>query len=168
MELANLGHNVTVFAPDKDQSDTPNLHFIWAEKVYETTYAEDENVNEKYGANPSPFKIIKDIWPGVFPMCQGLHDSDGFKQLMNYPKDFKVDLLMVDLTIGPCWAGFLHKFKYPPLVGFTAFEIPDYIYDFMDGHSQPAYIPHQTAQFANNMDFFERFTNFYVKVFEHL
>lgn len=163
-----MGHNVTVFAPDKDVSTITNLHFIWAEKVYETIYPPEENTNEKYSQATSPFSIITDVWPGVLPMCESLLDTDGFRQLLNYPNSFKVDLLIVDITIGPCWAGFLHRFKYPPIVGITAFEIPDYIYDYMDGHRQPAYIPHQTSEYTNNMNFFERFTNFYVNIFEHV
>lgn len=159
---------MTVFAPDKDSApDVSGLHFIWAEKVYATVYPEDENVNNKYSSNP--FASFWEVWPGVLTMCDALLSSKGFDTLMSYPTDtFKVDLLLVDVTIGPCWAGFMHKFKYPPVVGLTAFAVPGHVYEYMDGHRQPAYIPHQMVEYSDNMNFMERFTNFYMHVVEHL
>lgn len=148
-----MGHNVTVLAPDKDESTIPGLHFIWAEKVYEAMNPAEVNTNDQLVMSANPFSIITQVWPASLPMCVALFASDGFKQILNYPSDFQVDLLIADTTIGPCWTGFMHKFNYPPLIGLTAFEIPDYIYDYMDGHSQQAYIPHQTVGYTNKMTF---------------
>lgn len=168
-ELARNGHNVTVFAPDKEESTIPNLHFIWSEKLYSTLLPFREHTNEFYGPpEVNPFRPIVKVWPGKVLACEALLSSNGFDTLMNYPESFKVDLLITDVSTGPCWTGFLHKFHYPPTVGIIPYEAPDFMYDIIDGHPQSAYIGHHASDFGSEMTFGERFVNFYAQVLERL
>lgn len=100
--------------------------------------------------------------------CKGFFESNGFSTLMNYPDDFKFELALVDFNCGPCLLGFLHKFNYPPVVGLSAFSVPPYIYDYVGGHRQPAYVPHYDVNFDNNMNFFQRVFNHLVIFWEEL
>jgi hypothetical protein len=70
---------------------------------------------------------------GAF-MCEGIAKSvKGMKAIQNYPSDFKFDLVLHDYTCGPCLLGLLPKFKYPPVIGISAFNNPPYTVDIVGG-----------------------------------
>lgn len=94
--------------------------------------------------------------------------SNGFRTLLNYPNDFKFDLILYDFTTGQCLLPFLHKFNYPPLVAVTAFSHPSYLVDLVGGHHYYAYVPHNVFFFEKDMLFWQRFLNFAVYVEEYV
>lgn len=69
----------------------------------------------------------------------GVLQSQGLDTLLGYPSDFKFDLVIYDFIFGPCLIPFLHKFKYPPLIGVSAFNIPSIKRGLIGGHIYPAY-----------------------------
>lgn len=69
-------------------------------------------------------------------------ETNGFAQLLAYPDDFRFDLVIYDLTPGPCLLPYLYKFNYPPLVAVSAYNIPSYITEAIGGHQYYAYVPH--------------------------
>lgn len=81
------------------------------------------------------------------------------KQLLDYPDDFQFDLVLTDYTLGPMLLGFVHKFKYPPLIGMSAYLNPPNTIDGMSNHIFPAYIPFLTTKYTGDMNFFQRFEN---------
>lgn len=96
---------------------------------------------------------------GTF-MCEGIALSKGLDVIMNYPKDFKFDLVLHDFTCGPCLLGLLPKFKYPPLIGVSAFNNPPYTVDIVGGDklgltTKPFYL----LNYDINMNIFERIHN---------
>lgn len=99
--------------------------------------------------------------------CQGIQRANGLKTLLNYPDNFKFDLILYDYTLGPCLIGFLHHFNYPALVSVTAFNNPPYTSDIVGGHNQYSYIPYLTSKFSNKMSFLERIFNLYLYAVDH-
>lgn len=92
--------------------------------------------------------------------------SDAFHALNSYPDDFKFDLVIYDLTAGPCFLPFLHKFKYPPMIAVTAFTNPSFITSFMGGNHYYSYVPHTFLPFSQNMTFWQRVQNFAMHIEE--
>lgn len=94
-------------------------------------------------------------------MCEGVAKSTKGMSLINsYPKDFKFDLVIHDYTCGPCLLGLLPKFRYPPVIGISAFNNPPYTVDIVGGDklgltAKPFYSLH----YDSNMNFFQRLIN---------
>lgn len=90
--------------------------------------------------------------------CLGV-PGKGFDAIMNYPDNFKFDLVVHDFVCGPCLLGLLPKFNYPPLIGITAFSNPSFTVDIVGGHKYPAYIPMFMMPWGMDMKFHERIYN---------
>lgn len=105
---------------------------------------------------------------GVF-MCEGISLSKGLDVIRSYPDDFKFDLVINDYTCGPCLLGLLPKFKYPPLIGISAFNNPPYTSDIVGGDklgltTKPFYI----LNYDLNMNIVERIHNGFINFLDSL
>lgn len=98
----------------------------------------------------------------------GAVESNGFRTLLNYPDNFKFDLVVHDFTVGSCLLPFLHKFNYPPMLAVTAFGYPSFTNDLIGGHHYYSYVPHMFLPFDDEMSFVQRFLNFLIHVEEYL
>lgn len=94
--------------------------------------------------------------------------TNGFRELLSYPDDFHFDLVILDMTVGGCMLGFLHKFKYPPLMAVSAFSHPPYMNAYVGGHYYYSYIPHYGLPYSQEMNYFQRFYNFIVQTYEQM
>uniref|UniRef100_A0A336KLR3 UDP-glucuronosyltransferase n=1 Tax=Culicoides sonorensis TaxID=179676 RepID=A0A336KLR3_CULSO len=157
--LADKGHNVTVLSPDVDREITKNVHYIKIEGMYEALYNGSDQFNFVEMTKVTKFQNTKDFWEFCTITADVAAASKGLQTLLNYPETFKVDLLMLDLTVGPYMLGFLNKFNYPPTVAVTAFSYPHYMFHSFGGHRQPAYMPHHEADFPNEMSLYQRLFN---------
>jgi glucuronosyltransferase len=92
--------------------------------------------------------------------------SEGLNEILNYPDDFKFEAVIYDFLCGPCILPLLHKFKYPPLIGATAFHNPSFKIELIGGHTYPAYVPFYGMNYGSNMNFFQRFFNTIIYNFE--
>lgn len=92
--------------------------------------------------------------------------NNGFRTLLNYPDNFKFDIIINDFTIGSSLLPFVHKFNYPPLLVVSAFVHPPYLNDLIGGHHYYAYVPHDLLLRDDKMTFFERFYNFLLYIEE--
>lgn len=123
--LAAAGHNLTVVSNDLDKNPPPNAHYIYLEKTY-----------EEFETGEQQFDLVSDtqgILEGIdllYDWCHvasiGMAKSKGMKSLLNYPDNFKFDVVIHDFTCGSFLLGFLKKFDNPPLVHVTAFNYPPY------------------------------------------
>lgn len=105
---------------------------------------------------------------GAF-MCEGISLSKGLDVIRSYPDDFKFDLVINDYTCGPCLLGLLPKFKYPPLIGISAFNNPPYTSDIVGGDklgltTKPFYI----LNYDLNMNIIERIHNGFINFLDSL
>lgn len=95
----------------------------------------------------------------------GCTSSQGLKVLLNYPNDFRFDVVIYDCSAGPCILGFLHKFGYPPLISVSAFGFPPFSPLLVGGHKPSPYF---ALTYDSKMGFFERLTEYLVQTFDSL
>lgn len=132
---------MTSVSADIDSESTPNLHYIHLEQVYDHIYNGSEKIN---------FLEIGKInrWLAAFvyadfskKICEGIMLSNGIKVLLNYPKDFKFDIVLHDWLMHPCLLGFLPKFNFPPMISMTAYSGISTTY-FINGNPLTPIVPH--------------------------
>ncbi|KAG5685003.1 hypothetical protein PVAND_014206 [Polypedilum vanderplanki] len=172
--LAERGHNVTFVSADLDKNPPKNLHYIHLEKQYEAFVEESTGNNasetvdytELVGLNPW---ITIMMFNGYgFDVCSSLAKSKGFWRILNYPDDFKFDLMVYDYTFGPCSLGLLKKFNYPPLIGITAFCNPPTTADIIGGDKLGLTVkPHYTLDYdVKDMNIYQRIFNGILNMFD--
>lgn len=103
-------------------------------------------------------------------MCEGISLSKGIDVIKNYSKDFKFDLVIYDYVCGPCLLGLMPKFKYPPLIGISAFNNPPYTVDIAGGDKlgltvKPFYLLYYDYA---NMKFIQRLHNGFINFLDSL
>lgn len=90
--LAARGHNITVLAADVDKkNDNKNIHYIHAD-----AYSRFDSVSllDMVSDGMSPFFAVMFTGNYYETSCRGFLASDGFKTLLNYPDNFKFDLVV--------------------------------------------------------------------------
>ncbi|XP_063703722.1 UDP-glucosyltransferase 2-like [Culicoides brevitarsis] len=160
VEMAKRGHNVTVLSVDKDKEPTKNLHYILMEGVYEALHDSNEAVDLIEFAKLSEWGAFEAFWHWCSFNSRLTAASKGIQTLLNYPDNFKFDLIVDDLSMAPFILGFIHKFNYPPAVAVTPFSVPHYFTRTFGGHRQPSYVSHHGSQFSDKMSFYERIVNY--------
>lgn len=156
--LADRGNNLTILTVEMERS-TKNMHFIHMENVYDAIYeyfASDEN-NDL--SNNHVYKTITLSYRFYSFVGRQVIGTEGAKQLLDYPLDFKFDAVIHDFTQSQVLLGFVHRFGYPPLISVSPFGIPAYTYAITPIPMFPSYTPHAIGTFTNRMGFYERIRN---------
>lgn len=161
--LAERGHNLTIVSADVEAHRKENMTYIHLEKAY-AFLAEALDLNEM--ANDNAFGGVRGLYAWGTGMCKGVLHSQGMNTIMRYPNDFRVDLVVADITLGPCLFGMLQKFGNPPVVGVTAYNNPSYTVDFIGGHKHYAYVPYVMLNYDHDMNFFQRLYNYIVYLYD--
>ncbi|KAG5667689.1 hypothetical protein PVAND_015661 [Polypedilum vanderplanki] len=174
--LAARGYNVTFLSTDPPKSNTQNLHYIVIENGYEL-------LNKFLGENHENYDIVKysqEVNKNKFAAATFLAEyavksceaiaasSHGLDIILDYPNDFKFDLVINDFTAGPCFLPLIQKFNYPSVIGVSAFLNPTYTDFVIGGHKHPAYVPHFLLNFPQIMSFYQRAYNFAIYITEKL
>ena len=95
-------------------------------------------------------------------VCTTILKSRGVQQLLDYPTDFKFDLIIIDATIGNCLYPLIHRFNYPATIAVsTLFQQPHLGYNF-GNNLQPAYVPWYGFTYTSEMSLAQRFWNYVV------
>lgn len=164
--LAEKGHNVTFLSTDLVKKETKNVHYIHLEKAYDSPMAGDGEMNILDFADQTNEQFLI-MTPFFYMMvCDLLLESNGLDSLLNYPKDFKFDVVIFDMTFGPCLLPLLERFNNPPLISVSAFANPPYTTDYVGGHKFPAYIPHFAVTYSTVMTFTQRFYNTFLYILD--
>ncbi|XP_049297583.1 UDP-glycosyltransferase UGT5-like [Anopheles funestus] len=168
--LGEEGHNVTVLSVNVDTSAPKNVTYIHLENSYNTLYGNGTLARNDIlkRSNESPLAATMSFYRFGLLGCEGAISSKGLQQLLQYPSNFRFDLLIYDFTCGPCLLGLLEKFHYPPLVSVTGFGVPQFTERLVGGHKDTSYIPHFTQLTDNPIPFTQRFTNTLVHLFDAL
>lgn len=94
--LAAQGHNLTVLSADIDKKPPHNVHYYHLEEAYpllEKTFALAEDDDSVLGG-------VRLIYDWCHSASEGIAISKGFKAVLNYPDNFKFDLVVNDFTCG--------------------------------------------------------------------
>ncbi|GAB0099858.1 UDP-glucuronosyltransferase [Sergentomyia squamirostris] len=170
--LAERGHNVTSISADAEKKPIPNLHFIHMEKVYDVLYdvsnadhGEDMDFFSMGDLNPfSQYYIFHDYCRQTL---RGIVTSDGYRQLLAYPDDFKVDLIIYDYIIGPHLLPFVEKFGNPPLMGATAFYSASISSQLTGAPLTPSFVP-SGFFYIETSTFLDRVMNHVMVYLDHI
>ncbi|XP_018569262.1 UDP-glucuronosyltransferase 2B7 [Anoplophora glabripennis] len=167
--LIEKGHNVTLLGPFSDKQQKSEMyHPIVIEDVMkELEKSEDLNIEESF-MNKNVISIMKTFFDFSCLICSHSYHSKGFHTLLNYPSDFKFDLIIIDMSMSACFYPFIQKFKYPPTIGTTAFLLPPHLSGVFGNELHPSYIPFYHLQFTEDMSFFERVVNYVVTYANYL
>jgi len=154
---------LTVLSPDVEDSK-PNLTFLHLDKVYSEIYNGSEEMNflemNQIGAIDL-FTMYTDI---LKKSCKGSIESKGFKQFMEYPNDFKFDLVMHDITMDPCLLLIFSKIGDVPMIGLSAFNAPGV---FGANLLYPAFLPAHDLLYTSKMNFFQRLNSALAHLIEY-
>ena len=119
--------------------------------------------------NKNRFETIMMMAGVGVEVCTELTKNKGLSVILNYPDEFKFDLMIYDYTALPCMLGLLHKFNYPPLVGITAFCNPSSTADILGGDKLGLTVkPHYMLTYDKNMNILQRLDNGFLNFFESL
>lgn len=173
-QLAKVGHNITflTFEPNKGPK-VENFHPILIENVQNLMLEEFEHSDSDANYLDVPSlsnreKLLEVIQFCTFSCRAILKSPKGLDTILNYPDDFKFDLIIHDTTCGPCMLPIVKKFKYPPMVGVTPFINPPSTINVVGGHKYPAYVPHFVNDSPQVMNFIQRLHNTYLYWVEKL
>lgn len=99
LALAEKNHNITSISADFDVGQSPNLHYLHLDKVYEVLYdetSEDHSQNLDFFAmgEMNPYLAYYNFVSYMAQNVIGCVKSTGYQQLLNYPDDFKVKITL--------------------------------------------------------------------------
>nr|XP_029707945.1 UDP-glucuronosyltransferase 2B31-like [Aedes albopictus] len=155
--LFDNGHNLTILSFEEEQS-VPGKTFLVV-KDFMAKVMKDYEGEWDYTAEQSAFTNIHFMYDFYNKASRLLTKEQAVLQLLEYPKTFKFDLIIHDLTMGQFLLGFVEHFGNPPLVSLSAFNIPPHVTTMADAPLFTTYMPHYASSFDNRMFFMERVRN---------
>lgn len=130
------------------------LYFFFC---YKASY--DEIIGDKNDfAELSSFALIRIMWNFNNAVCRANIKENAVKILMQYPDNFKFDLILWDVNSGHCLLPFIERFGNPPVIGLSAFGLQHYIADTFG--IQIPFIPFYHMK-TDRMSFMERAENLF-------
>ncbi|TDG48482.1 hypothetical protein AWZ03_005026 [Drosophila navojoa] len=162
-ELAERGHNLTILSVDLPRADDKvpaNVSYIHLERAYDFYDAEGaDKVDINAFIGIGDYVTIPIHYDFGVKTAKSIAASQGMLQLLNYPPEFEFDVIINDYTLGPYLLGFAHRFRYPPIIGITAFHNAPITLDFMSNHYFPALVPYFSTLYNASMSFLQRLDN---------
>lgn len=165
--LVERGHNVTMLTHDKEKEATPqNWTVILLEGVYEKLWQAIDYVELAKDQASQKYMGVRMIYDWQYTLTPLDLETEGLKTLLNYPKDYKFDLVIFDPTANQVLYPLIDRFGRPPVVAVTPFLLPHYLNSAMGNHIFPSYMPHYMSELTNSMSFVQRFHNFMYSYYE--
>jgi len=156
-ELANRGHQVTVFSPFPEKSPIPNYTNI------DTTLTREHFLNTTGASNSfdlvkfNHFQMVIMLWALGNHLCDKFLEQPAVQELI-HSNDQQFDLVIIEAFNNDCLVGFAHKFK-APLVQVVTFGGTSWMGDWVGNPSPYSYVPDPFHNFGDRMDFCERVLN---------
>lgn len=116
----------------------------------------------------TPISNVPDMYNWALYVCEHDITTKGLANLLNYPTDFKFDLIVFDVTLGQCLYPLVERFGDPPVVAVTPFLLPPVLSKSFGSHLYTSYMPFYNSQFTNPMSFKERILNFIYVYYEQI
>nr|QIK00373.1 UDP-glycosyltransferase [Xylotrechus quadripes] len=159
--LMKKGHNVTMFGPFPDRAKSSELyHPLTIKGLYEEIHNREEFSFEAGEWSDSTFLSTFVLTQYNWVACNHSYHSEAFRTLMNYPKDYKFDLLILDVATSSCFYPFIQRFNYPPTMAITAFLLRADLSEYFGNVFQPSYVPLLFSNYTEDMSFSQRVVNF--------
>lgn len=163
--LHERGHNITAVSPDVEAS-THNFTYYHLEKVYESFYNGTAEINFFEIGQKSFIEAYLEFSVWSDDACAGCLSSKGYQQLLDFPDDFKFDLIVYDFTMSQCLLALVHKFNYPPMLSVTPFLFTGKFAQLSGSLTFPAFLPSPDSALSQRLTFFERVVTTLQNVFE--
>lgn len=171
-KLVSHGHNVTSLSCDVDDKGPANLHYLHLEQMYPTLYG--DYAQQKDGPTDVFEYAELGTWTKLFiswfwnnGMFRGSISSEGFQRLLDYPTDFKFDLIIYDAITSPALLVFLDKFDSASVISVTPFPLV-YTSNHITGSLYfPAFVSNQNLARLESTSFWARLNNFLLTYAEH-
>ncbi|KAL9702418.1 hypothetical protein quinque_005936 [Culex quinquefasciatus] len=154
--LAERGHNVTVVNLYK-HGFVRGVQLVKLEGIVEELAAEEEDYVE-FG-QMSPFEVHVAFFDLELYVCQRAVKSAGFRSMLDYPKDFRFDLVIHDHLAGPCLLILLSTFGYPPLIYASAYNRQSTLTTSLGTVVFPGFVPNQAYDVQHPMTFYQKTVN---------
>lgn len=165
--LAARGHNVTFVTADTEKHPQKNVHYFVMSELYNEAYDEVAQGFFNFVDIATPITEPNFFTEYALNICGEIVNSAAFKRLLDYPNDFRFDLIINDMTLGGCMLGFAHKFQYPPIISATAFSHPPYLSEYIGGHHYYAYIPHYALPYHGDLNFVQKVYNIFIHMLSY-
>ncbi|XP_062536188.1 UDP-glycosyltransferase UGT5-like [Armigeres subalbatus] len=156
--LYDNGHNLTILTFEKEQS-VPGKWFFFVPRLYAKIMAEYAAEGSNAGSEMGPIENIINMYSFYEKASRILAKDIAIQQLIEYPVNFKFDLIIHDFTMGQFLLGFVARFGSPPIVSVSAFNIPSYTMHLSDVPVRFTTLPNYAAEFGQQMTITERCLN---------
>ncbi|XP_065084103.1 UDP-glucosyltransferase 2-like [Ochlerotatus camptorhynchus] len=163
--LAEDGHNVTVVNLYK-HGFIRGVHLLKLDGVI-ADLSEEEEVDYVEFGQMNPFEMHVSFAELELQVCELAIRNSEFKRLLEYPRNFRFDLVIHDHLAGPCLLSLLPAFNYPPLVLASALDRLSTTSSSLGTFFFPGFIPNQAYDVAGPMNFYQRSVNFVLSYWEH-
>ncbi|KAF2901331.1 hypothetical protein ILUMI_04855, partial [Ignelater luminosus] len=155
--LIEKGHNITVLGHDEEKQPSANFTMLTLEGVYDKIH---KDFNIEGLVNDTPLQSLKFIWDWELSVCTYDLQTKAIETLLNYPKDYKFDLIIWDINSGRCLYPIIDRFKRPPLIATSPYGVHSFM-DYIFGNHIFSYIPFYHVNPLDQSNIFERLANFF-------
>lgn len=153
--LAARGHQITYLGVENYKNPSPNISYIQIEDAFESYDSMDmTDLSDK-----SHFTSLDELYEGYNSQILKYGKKKGFQQFLNTVKTEKFDLVVYDLATISFWLGAVDLIGRPPVIGITAFGVPEWSMDYSGTPYPIQNNPHFLLPLGKNMDFWERLYN---------
>lgn len=154
--LAARGHNITYIGIDKYKNPPKNIRHLYIPGIYEVLYPEfDYTTITDIG--PYTGLLFSSFWE--YMIQDALLNSTELTKYLDVVKQEKFDLVVNDFGMAAYLLG-ISQFSNTPVMGITAFGIPQRIYDILGNPLSHAINPNYFTSYDENMSLLQRLDNF--------
>lgn len=161
--MAAHGYNVTSLSCKLIKSESPNLHGY----LLDNMYPEEEDTNFLEMTSMSPLEKMKFFLEFTSVYEEIVPQSSGFKAIMNFPKDFKFDLIVFDYIGVHSLLAFADRYPTARLIGASAYPAIEFTNLVTKAPGLPSFIPNMYMDDVEQT-FCSRLGSFLLYVLNHL
>lgn len=163
--LHERGYNITALSPDVEESKE-NFSYYHLEKVYAATYNGSTEMNFIEMGKLSFLEMYLGFAFFIEAACESALKSNGYQQILDFPDDFKFDLIVYDFTMSQCLLGIVHKYKNVPMVSVTPFLFSNKVAQLSGSLMFPGFVPSPNEALSQTMNFKDRLISALQQSFE--
>lgn len=161
------GHNITALSGDVEESKE-NFTYLHLDKIYDAFYNGSQEINFLEMGEKSFAAMFLEFIDLIEYSCVATLNSKGYSQLLDYPADFKFDLIIYDFTMSGCLMGMVDKYSGTPMVSVTPFLFSAKTSDLSGSLFYPSFFPTADGAFPQSMTFTQRLQTTVQTVLEFL